>query len=119
MWMWLIYICITLVVIAALVIAIIFAPKCNNNDKHTVENCCSRDSIPLEYINGMEKEWFTQGYLNNINNHPSYDYHYYEIPYTGHLYEPIEEDDSPRKYTGHRYERDRDRKPTQYSQMGH
>lgn len=27
--------------------------------------------------------------------------------------------DNPRKYIGHRYDRDHDRKPTQYGQLGH
>lgn len=120
MWMWILYIGISLVVIAALIIVIIYAPNCKKDDDgYTKENCCGRGgSIPLEYIEGMNNEWFTQRYLQDIDNN-SYDYpqHYYDMPYTGYLYDS--EDDPPRKYIGHRYDRDHDRKPTQYSQLGH
>ena len=69
MWMWIIYAVISLVVVGAIIVAIIFASK--NGD------CCN-DS---------------EGYFDDI------------------------EDNRVRKYVGHRYDRDHDRKPTQYSQM--
>ena len=44
-------------------------------------------------------------------------------PESVHLEKYVEEFEDinghPRKYIGHRYDRDHDRKPTQYLQMGH
>jgi len=82
--MWIVYIGISLLVIAALVVAIIYAPQ----------NCCGGSSVPFEYVEGIE------GYLDveEVEDNP---------------------DDAPRKYIGHRYDRDHDRRPTQYSQIGH
>lgn len=85
MWKWIIYTIIIIAVIAALVVAIIYAPKFNSCG--CTDNCCgSPESVQLEK------------YVEEFDNHMDY---------------------PPRKYIGHRYDRDHDRKPTQYLQMGH
>lgn len=87
MWKWVIYTIIVMAVIAALVVAIIYAPKFNSCG--CTDSCCgSPESVQIEKYLDIEE----------VEDNPG---------------------DNPRKYIGYRYDRDHDRKPTQYLQMGH